>query len=98
MASADVIVTKPGYNMTVEAVAMGKPTLYVRRHDFAEEECLVQFLLRYGRALQLSGQDFESGHWGESLDTLRALHAPPQIPPSPTGAAEAAEILASYLR
>ncbi|TAJ07062.1 MAG: hypothetical protein EPO61_13865 [Nitrospirae bacterium] len=98
MASADMIVTKPGYNMTVEAVAMGKPTLYVRRYDFAEEEYLVQFLHQYGRALQLSMQDFEAGHWGSSLDTLRALPAPLQVPPSPTGAAEAAEILASYLR
>lgn len=98
MASADVIVTKPGYNMTVEAVAMEKPTLYVRRYDFAEEECLVQFLHRYGRALQLSVQDFDTGDWGKSLDTLRALPAPSQVPPSPTGAAEAAEILASYLR
>ena len=98
MASVDVIVTKPGYNMTVEAVTMGKPSLYVRRYDFAEEECLVQFLHQYGRALELSIQDFEAGNWGESLDTLRALPAPPQVPPLPTGAAEAAEILASYLR
>jgi hypothetical protein len=97
MASADVIVTKPGYNMTVEAVAMGKPTLYVRRHDFAEEECLVQFLHRYGRALQLSSQEFETGHWGESLAAVRALPAPLHIPPAPTGAAEAAAILARYL-
>lgn len=98
MASADVIVTKPGYNMTVEAVAMEKPTLYVRRYDFAEEECLVQFLHRYGRALPLSIQDFEAGRWGKSLAAVRALPAPLHAPPAPTGAAEAAEILASYLR
>jgi hypothetical protein len=96
MASADVIVTKPGYNMTVEAVVMGKPTLYVRRHDFAEEECLVQFLHRYGRALHLSAQEFETGQWGESLARVRALPAPPEAPPAPTGAAEAANLLARY--
>ena len=97
MASADVIVTKPGYNMTVEAVAMGKPTLYVRRYDFAEEECLVQFLHRYGRALPLSIQDFEAGCWGASLAAVRALPAPLHIPPAPIGAAEAANLLARYL-
>ncbi len=97
MASVDAIVTKPGYNMTVEAVTSGKPTLYVRRYDFAEEECLVQFLHRHGRALQLSIQDFEAGRWGESLDRLRRLPAPHHPPPAPTGAAEAATILASYL-
>lgn len=96
MASADVIVTKPGYNMTVEAVVMGKPTLYVRRYDFAEEACLVRFLHQHGRALQLSTQEFETGHWGESLARVRALPVPPEVPPAPTGAAEAAEILAPY--
>ncbi len=96
MASVDVIVTKPGYNMTVETVAMGKPTLYVRRHDFAEEECLVQFLHRYGRALQLSVQDFEAGRWGAALAAVRALPAPPEAPPAPTGAVEAAKMLAGY--
>ncbi|MBM4134408.1 MAG: hypothetical protein FJ245_11630 [Nitrospira sp.] len=98
MASVDVIVSKPGYNMTVEAVTMGKPTLYVRRSDFAEEECLVQFLHRYGRALQLSVQDFEAGRWEAALAAVQALPAPLYAPPAPTGAAEAAEILASHLR
>lgn len=97
MASVDAIITKPGYNMTVEAVTAGKPTLYVRRYDFVEEECLVQFLHRHGRALQLSIQDFEAGRWGESLDRLRRLPAPHHSPPAPTGAAEAATILASYM-
>ncbi len=96
MASADVIVTKPGYNMTVEAVVMGKPTLYVRRYDFAEEACLVQFLHRYGRALPLSVQDFEAGRWGAALAAVLALPAPLHAPPAPTGAAEAAAILAPY--
>lgn len=96
MASVDVIVTKPGYNMTMEAVVMGKPTLYVRRYDFAEEECLVRFLHQHGRALQLSAQEFETGHWGESLARVRALPAPPEAPPAPTGAEEAAKMLAGY--
>lgn len=98
IASADLVVTKPGYNMTVETVTMGKPTVYVRRDDFAEEDCLVQFSHRHGRALRLSAEDFESGRWGATLDAVRALPAPPHAPPAPTGAAEAAKILASCIR
>lgn len=97
LASADLLVTKPGYNTVVEAVACGMPVVYVRRCNFADEDILVGYLHRYGRAVELSRGDFEAGRWQEAMD--QALKSPPPVktPPPSTGAAEAAEILARYL-
>ncbi len=96
LASADAIVTKPGYGTIVEAVALGTPVLYVRRYNFADEPLLVDYLHRYGHGIELSLDDFIQGRWEAALK--RALTTPiPLPPPSPlTGAAEAAEVIAQY--
>ena len=92
LASVDVIMTKPGYGTIVEAVALQQPVVYVRRFNFADEPPLVDYLHRYGRAVELSIDDFTQGHWELALE--QALIAPlPLLPPSPTGAAEAAEVI-----
>ena len=96
LASVDMIVTKPGYGTIVEAVALRKPVLYVRRYNFADEQSLVDYLHRYGRGAELSRADFLAGHW-ES--TMRAIfdQPVPQTPPPPlTGAADAAQALFRY--
>ena len=96
LASADVIVTKPGYATTVEAVAYRKPVVYVRRYNFADEAGLVEYLHRYGCGVELSAEDFAAGRWESALAEASAGN--PKIEaPAPTGAAEAAEILAQYL-
>jgi hypothetical protein len=96
LASADVIVTKPGYATTVEAVAYRKPIVYVRRYNFADEAGLVEYLHRYGCGVELSAEDFAAGRWESAL--AEASAGTPKIKaPAPTGAAEAAEILATYL-
>ncbi|MBI5411267.1 MAG: hypothetical protein HZA21_04665 [Nitrospirae bacterium] len=97
LAAADILVTKPGYNMIVEAVAQKKPVVYVRRHNFADEESLIQYLHRYGRGIELSAEDFASGHWLDALESTQSLPQPAEAAPLPTGAAEAAQILAGYL-
>ena len=96
LASADIIVTKPGYATTVEAVAHGTPVVYVRRYNFADEAVLVDYLNRHGRGVELSAEDFSEGRWQGALaaaETVRQKSAPP----IPCGAAEAAEMLAKYL-
>jgi hypothetical protein len=97
LASCDLLLTKPGYNMVVEAVALGKPVVYVRRHNFADEQALVDYLHRHGRAMELKLADFESGAWGESLALVRQLSSPSAPPPAPSGAGEAADMLAARL-
>ena len=42
LASVDIMMSKPGYSTIVEAVAQGKPDLYVRRYNFVDEACLVE--------------------------------------------------------
>lgn len=96
LASADVIVTKPGYATTVEAVAYRKPVVYVRRYNFADEAGLVEHLHRYGCGVELSAADFAAGCW-ESALAEAAAGKPARATPAPTGAAEAAEILGEIL-
>jgi len=97
MASADILVTKPGYSTVVEAVALGKPVVYVRRYNFADEQALVDYLHRCGRAVELPEQDFTVGNWQAALQTAASAPLPGETPPTPTGAADAARILSHYL-
>lgn len=95
LASVDAMMTKPGYGTIVEAVALGIPLLYVRRHNFADEAPLVDYLHRYGCGVELALDDFTQGRW--ELPLKRALTMPiPPAPPPATGAAEAAEVIAQY--
>jgi UDP:flavonoid glycosyltransferase YjiC (YdhE family) len=97
LASADVIVTKPGYSTVVEAVALGKPVVYVRRFNFADEQALVDYLHRYGCAVELPEQDFSEGRWEHALETVSSAPPPSEAPPPPTGALDAARVLSRQL-
>src|SRR2546425_8607252 len=88
LASADLIVTKPGYSTVVKAVAYRTPVVYVRRYNFADEAVLVDYLHRHGRAVEVSAGGFPSGPWGDALFAGRAAPPPPPAP-APTRAAEA---------
>ncbi|TKB72121.1 MAG: hypothetical protein E8D46_15430 [Nitrospira sp.] len=90
LASVDIIMTKPGYGTVVEAVALQQPIVYVRRHNFADEPPLVDFLHRYARSVELSMEDFMKGCWEPALQQALAASAS-LLPPPATGAAEAAE-------
>jgi hypothetical protein len=98
LASADVIVTKPGYGTIVEAVALQKPVVYVRRYHFVDEQSLVDYLHRYGRGIELDKEAFVAGAWRESLIAARESRAPLDPPPAPTGGADAASLLMHYFR
>jgi hypothetical protein len=93
LASADIVMTKPGYGTIVEAVALRRPTVYVRRFNFADEQPLIDYLHRYGRAVQLSLSDFVEGRWEAALQQVAALPTPAISPPPITGAEEAAEVI-----
>jgi UDP-N-acetylglucosamine:LPS N-acetylglucosamine transferase len=97
LASADVIVTKPGYSTIVEAVAVHTPIVYVRRYNFADESSLVEYVHCYGRAIELPAHDFAAGRWEHALDTVYRAPQPKESAPVPTGASEAADVLTTYL-
>ncbi|MDF0644494.1 MAG: hypothetical protein P0111_10710 [Nitrospira sp.] len=94
--SVDVIMTKPGYGTVVEAVAARVPVIYVRRHNFADEQPLVEFLGQYGRSCELSREDFQAGRWEETFEVVEDQHMPAAAP-SFSGAADAARYLVRYL-
>ena len=98
LASVDVIMTKPGYGTIVEAVALQQPVVYVRRYNFADEPPLVDYLHRYGRGVELSIDDFAQGRWEPALQQALASPVPSLPAPPPTGAAEAAALIAQQLR
>ena len=95
LASVDLIMTKPGYGTIVEAVTLQQPVVYVRRFNFADEPSLVDYLHRYGRGVELSIDDFTQGRWEPALQKALASRAP-SLPPPPTGAAEAADVIVRY--
>ena len=87
--------TKPGYSTIVEAVTLQQPVVYVRRYNFADEAPLVDYLHNYGRGVELSLDDFTHGRWEPALRQALSSKATARQP-APTGAAEAAGIIARY--
>ncbi|HET9962071.1 MAG TPA: hypothetical protein VFQ34_07025 [Nitrospiraceae bacterium] len=97
LASVDLIVTKPGYGTIVEAVALHKPVVYVRRYNFADEQVLIEYLHRYGRGAELSPEAFSEGSWSHIVEKILDAPLPPHQPPALTGATEAADLLVKHL-
>jgi len=91
LAAADFVLTKPGYGTFVEASCQGVPVLYLRRPDWPEEPVLLAWLHANNRAMEISREQARQGDLAEVLNRLQSLPAPP--PPTPTGIAEAADIL-----
>ena len=93
----DIIMTKPGYGTVMAAVHDGKALVYVRRGNFIDEQSLVDYTHRYGRGMELSRKDFESGDWEATLRAVLTVPAPPESPPSP-GVSAVVDVLRTYLQ
>ncbi len=96
MKQADVVMTKPGYATITSAVHYGIPVVYVRRKNFADESSLVDYVHQYGRAVELTRDDFESGEWEKALHEVLTLPTPLELPPKPELEA-AVDVLKDYL-
>jgi len=97
MRQADVVMTKPGYATITTAVHYGNPVVYVRRHNFVDEQSLVDYVHKYGRAMELTVENFESGIWDKALHSVLTLPIPPESPPKPETHV-AAGLLREYLK
>jgi hypothetical protein len=95
LASADALVTKPGYGSITEAACNGVPVAYVRRGAWPEEPGLLAWLKRNGRGVEVSREALLRGELGPALHALWAEPAP--APPEPSGAGEAAEAVLGLL-
>ncbi len=97
MKQVDVVMTKPGYATITTAVHDAIPLIYVRRYNFVDEQLLVDYVHQYGRALEMTREDFETGSWNETLQAILTLPCPPQKPPKPEHHA-AINLLREYLQ
>jgi hypothetical protein len=93
--SCDALIGKPGYSSFAEAACNGTPVLYVKRNDWPEEPCLVDWLQRHGRCVEIDRSRLGQGEVLGHLETLWALPVPPPVVPS--GITQAAEYLHTYL-
>jgi len=97
MRQVDVVMTKPGYATITMAAHYGIPLVYVRRHNFIDEQSLVDYAHQHGRALELTREGFESGDWNKTLSAVLALPSSTEPPPKPDQRA-VVEVLMGYLQ
>ena len=55
----------------------------MRRHNFVDEQPLVDYAHQYGCAVELTREKFESGEWEKGLQAVLALPIPEESPPKP---------------
>ena len=95
LASADALVTKPGYGSFVEAVASEVPVLYLPRPDWPETPWLTDWLHAHGRALVIDEARLQMGELQVLLEALWALPQGPR--PETNGAETAARLILESL-
>ncbi len=93
--SVDAVLTKPGYGTFSEAACNGTPVLYVRRENWPEQDCLLDWLKANARCQEVSEADLKKGSLQAALAKLWQQPAPPA--PRPDGALEAASLIAERL-
>lgn len=84
LASCDAVITKPGYGTFVEAACAGTPVLWLRRDDWPEQDCLIEWLNRHGVARELRPDEIAAAAVHVALDEL--WRRPPPRRPFPDGA------------
>jgi len=95
MASCDLVLTKPGYGMFVEARTCCKPILYLARDDWPESPCLEQWASTHAHAVKLSSEQLTQGRFRTELEQLLTLPTQPHV--IFDGARQAAHLIASHL-
>lgn len=95
VASADLILTKPGYGMFAEAAAAGVPILYVERREWPEALALTDWLQSVAHCTEIS---IDVLHRGDFAEEMRKLFELGRYDPLPsTGNIQGAILLAQNL-
>jgi len=95
MASADVVLTKPGYGTYCEAVCNGVAVLSLQRDDWPETAVLNRWVTAYGRLGTFSADQFRRGAFLPELTALLSMDVPAAV--YPAGIKEAVHILQGLL-
>lgn len=93
--SVDAVLTKPGYGTFTEAACNGTPLLYLRRDDWPEQDCLIDWLQRNARCAEVDESELADGRIADRLAALWRQTAPPR--PDADGAQQAARVLLGRL-
>ena len=93
--SVDLVLTKPGYGTFVEAACNGTAVLYLRRDNWPEQDCLIEWLQENARCREVNETELASGELPGLLDTLWRQARPPL--PVARGAEEAAALIERHL-
>jgi hypothetical protein len=91
IASADAVISKPGYGIAVESAAYQLPFFFIRRGHFPDESCIIDWLYDNTMTKEISLQDWQTGSFIEDLK--QALSLPKKTPNQWQGAAAAAAII-----
>lgn len=91
LASVDAVITKPGYGTLTEAACNDVPVLYLRRQDWPEQDCLIDWMRAQGRCLEVDARTLDAGALDAWLDALWRL--PRRPAPAADGAGQAADRL-----
>jgi len=68
--SVDAVLTKPGYGTFTEAACNGTAVIYIRRDDWPEQDCLIDWLKINARSLEIGEETLMSGVWHCQLDEM----------------------------
>ena len=90
LASADLLVGKPGYGSVSEAVCNGIPFLYLKRGDWPEEPYLLEWLHQQGVGCSVERAAFYAGDFLAEIEVLTRSR-PKKI--QPLGVAQAVKAL-----
>ncbi|MDR1709204.1 MAG: hypothetical protein LBS70_05740 [Candidatus Accumulibacter sp.] len=93
--SVDAVLTKPGYGTFTEAAYNGAAVLYLRRGDWPEQDCLIEWLAANARSRETDFGTLARNGIGAEVVKLLARREPPRPPPG--GAEKAARTIAAYL-
>lgn len=78
-ASADVVISKPGYGVVSECFLNGTPLLYIPRMDFAEYPVLKAAIDSWGGGIQIAEQMLSSCEWFDLLGEIANRKVAPLI-------------------
>lgn len=92
LCSVDAVIGKPGYGMFTEAACNGVPLLYQLRDNWPEQDALIDWLHRHGRAGEVPAGMLQDGVGLQAALAALWAQTPPPLPPA-DGPAEAARLL-----